>query len=360
MIARMPQLSRNQILIAAGVAAVVVIGGVTAFALSGNDKKKAAIAPATTTSSATASPTPTPTTKPAPKPVPAAVNPLTGFGKPPTGPVVAVKIDDTENGRPSVGLDKADVIYIEQAEGGLTRMVAVFGTHKPIVEAVRSVRASDAELLSQYGPIVLVASGGGGDSLSTLDRSIVKGVINDRGGPGFSRDGGRPAPYNLQSNLAQVAAASRTGGSKNVGFSWSAADPRLAKAHSTNVINTVVGGTAVTFVWKPGLHRYVRTIGGAPVGAADGAPIASPNVLVQLCKVTVNPGDVDVTGNPSQFTHSIGSGRVVLFRNGKRIEGKWSRASVGSATRFTDLAGRPLLLAPGGAIVVLATTGAPV
>jgi hypothetical protein len=353
------KLSRNQVLIAAGVAAVVVVGGVTAFALSGSDKKKVAAPPPTSTSaSATPTPTPTPSAKPTPKP--AAVNPLTGLGKPPTGPVLAVKIDDTENGRPSVGLDQADVIYIEQAEGGLTRMVAVFGTHKPVVEAVRSVRASDAELLSQYGPITLVASGGGGDSLITLDHSIVKGVINDRGGPGFSRDGGRPAPYNLQSNLAQVAAAVKTGGSKDIGFSWSAADPRLAKAKTANSINTVVGSTAVTFVWNPGLHRYERTIGGAPLTAADGHLIATPNVLVQLCKVTVNPGDIDVDGNPSQFTHSVGSGRVVLFRNGKRIEGKWSRATAGSPTRFTDLAGKPLLLAPGGAIVVLATAGAAV
>jgi DUF3048 family protein len=363
MVAGIPQLSRNQALIAAGVVAVVVVGGVTAFALSGSDKKKAPVAqpPLTTASSTSASPTPTPTPSATSKPAPAAVNPLTGIGKPPTGPVIAVKIDDTGNGRPSVGLDKADVIYIEQAEGGLTRMVAVFGTNKPVVEAVRSVRASDAELLSQYGPIVLVASGGGGDSLVTLDRSIVKGVINDRGGPGFFRDGSRPAPYNLASNLAQVAAAvGKTGGSKNVGFSWSASDPRLAKAHTANTINTVVGSTAVTFVWNPGLHRYVRTIGGAPLGTADGAPVASPNVLVQLCRVTVNPADVDVDGNPSQFTYTVGSGRVVLFRNGKRIEGKWTRATANSPTRFTDLAGKPLLLAPGGAIVVLATSGAPV
>jgi hypothetical protein len=352
-------LSRNQVLIAAGVAAVVVVGGVTAFALSGSDKKKVAAPPPTSTSaSSTPTPTPSPTAKPVAKP--AAVNPLTGLGKPPTGRVLAVKIDDTENGRPSVGLDQADVIYIEQAEGGLTRMVAVFGTHKPLVEAVRSVRASDAELLSQYGPITLVASGGGGDSLTTLDHSIVKGVINDRGGPGFARDGSRPAPYNLQSNLAQVAAAVKTGGSKDVGFTWSAADPRLAKAKTANGINTAVGSTAVSFVWNPGLHRYERIIGGAPVTTANGHLIATPNVLVQLCKVSVNPGDVDVEGNPSQFTHSVGSGRVVLFRNGKRIEGKWSRATAGSATRFTDLAGKPLLLAPGGAIVVLATVGAAV
>ncbi|MGI8665721.1 MAG: DUF3048 domain-containing protein [Jatrophihabitans sp.] len=355
MIAR---LTRNQALIAGGVVAVVVIGGATTYALSGKDSKSAAPPSPSTSISSTPSPSPT-ASKPAPTPPPP-VNPLTGLGKPPTGPILAVKIDDTANGRPSLGLDKADVIYIEQAEGGLTRMVAVFGTHKPLVEAVRSVRASDAELLSQYGPITLIASGGGGDSLTTLRNSTVHGVINDSGGPGFSRDANRPAPYNLQSNLTQVSAAVKTGGSHNIGFSFSASDPRLASAKTAGGIKTVVGGTPVTFVWDAGLHRYARTVNGSRLYAADGAPIASPNVLVQLCTVTVNPHDVDVMGNPSQFTHSVGSGRVVLFRNGKRIEGKWSRASAASATRFTDLAGKPLLLAPGGAIVLLATVGAPV
>ncbi len=351
------RLSKNQALIAGGVAAVVLIGGVTTFALSGNSKKKTVAPVQTTSATPTATPTPTPTK---PKPKVAAVNPLTGIGKAPAGPVLAVKIDDTENGRPSVGLDKADVVYIEQAEGGLTRMVAVFGTQKPIVEAVRSVRASDAELLSQYGPISLIASGGGGDSLTTLDHSIVKGIINDRGGPGFARDDNRPAPYNLQSNLAQVTAAVKSGGSHDVGFRWAAADPRLAKAPAASAINTVVGSTPVTFVWDARLFRYVRTVAGSRLGTADGAPVASTNVLVQLCQVTTNPNDVDVVGNPSQFTHSVGAGRVVLFRNGKRIEGKWSRASAAAPTTFTDLTGKPLLLAPGGAIVVLAATGAPV
>ncbi|MDQ1721822.1 MAG: hypothetical protein QOI26_1556 [Pseudonocardiales bacterium] len=356
-------LSKAQALIAGGVAAVVVIGGVTAVALHGGDTKNTAapVSSAPTSTSAVPTPTPTPSAKPSVKPVaPPPVNPLTGVGKPPPGPILAVKVDDTANGRPSVGLDKADVVYIEQAEGGLTRLVAVFGTRKPVVEPVRSVRASDAELLSQYGPISVVASGGAGDSMSTLDASPVKGVINDRGGPGFSRDANRPAPYNLQSNLAQVSASVRTAGSRNVGFSWAKTDPRVKAAPATAGVSTVVGGTPVTFGWEPTIGKYARTIGGAHLQAADGALIATPNVLVQLCTVSVNPNDIDVAGNPSQYTHSVGSGRVVLFRNGHRIEGKWSRPSAGGPTKFTDLKGKPLLLAPGGAYVVLASKGAPV
>ena len=108
---------------------------------------------------------------PPPAPTAAPVNPLTGLGPAPHGPVIAVKLDDIEAGRPSKGLEKADVIYIEEAEGGLSRMVAVYASAKPQVEAVRSVRTSDPELLGAFGKIILVASGGGGNALPTLDRS---------------------------------------------------------------------------------------------------------------------------------------------------------------------------------------------
>jgi DUF3048 family protein len=355
-----PRPSKRTSLIGGGVIALLAIGTVSAVALSSNDSKRTA-APTVTAPSPTPTPTPTATPKPAHKAAaPAAVNPLTGAGKPFAGPVLAVKIDDTENGRPSVGLDKADIVYIEQAEGGLTRMVAVFGTNKPTVEAVRSVRASDAELLSQYGKIRLVASGGGGDSLSTLDHSMVTGVINDRGAAGFGRDPNRPAPYNLTADLAQMSKNANSGGAKDVGFHWAAKYPLLSRAKAGTQVNTVVGSTAVTFTWDRTHSRYVRTIGGSQLTTADGATVATPNVLVQFCTVTTNPGDVDVMGNPSQFTHSVGHGRVVLFRNGKRIDGTWSRASASSPTKFVDGHGQPLLLAPGGAYVVLASNGAPV
>jgi hypothetical protein len=73
----------------------------------------------------------------------------------------------------------------------------------------------------------------------------------------------------------------------------------------------------------------------------------------------VNPGDVDVEGNPSQYTHSIGRGRVAVFRNGHRIDGSWSQANLSSGTTLQDTKGRAITLAPGGAWVLLVATGAP-
>ena len=324
------------------------MAAMTATALGACSDAKPKAAPATRT---TATPTPTPT--------PVGTNPLTGLGAPPSGPVIAVKVDDTAPGRPSLGLEKADVIYIEEVEGGLTRMVAVFASARPNVRAVRSIRASDSELLGQYGRIIVVASGGGGSALPTLDRSTLHSSINDRGGVGFFRDHSRPSPYNLVSDLAKVSAAIKGDGVRNVGFTWAAADPRLTGARPAATVSTRVGSTSVTFVWDAKLARYVRTVDGRRILTASGVPLAKPNVLLQLCRVNVDRSDVDVRGKPSAFTQSVGSGRVVLFRNGKRIEGTWSRSSVSAPTTFTDVAGKPLLFAPGGTFVALVRPGAP-
>jgi len=338
------------------VTAALAVGALAATAMGGcSSDAKPKVVPSTSTR---ATPTPTPTAKPSPPPPP--TNPLTGVGAPPSGPVIAVKIDDTAAGRPSLGLEQADVIYIEEAEGGLSRMVAVFAGAKPRVRAVRSIRSSDPELLGQYGRIIVVASGGGGRSLPDLDRSGLRSSIFDRGQVGFSRDRSRRGPYNVVSDLAQVSAAIKADGVRNVGFTWAAVDPRLAAAIPATTVSTRVGSTGVGFVWDAKLAGYVRTDRGRRITTASGAPFSKPNVLVQFCQITSDRSDVDVNGNPSAFTQSVGSGRVVLFRDGKRIEGKWSRAKVGDPTAFTDAAGKPLLFAPGGTIVALVRPGAPV
>jgi len=273
--------------------------------------------------------------------------------------VIAVKVDDTAAGRPSLGLEKADVIYIEEVEGGLSRMVAVFASAKPHVRAVRSIRSSDPELLGQYGRIIVVASGGGHKALQVLDHSSLHSVINDRGQVGFVRDHSRPAPYNVVSDLAKVGASIKGDGVRNVGFTWAANDPRVAGAKRAPTVSTRVGSTRVGFVWDATLASYVRTVDGRRILTGSGAPVAKPNVLVQFCQVIPDRTDHDVNGNPTMFTKSVGSGRVVLFRNGKRIEGIWSRPGLSTPTTFTDVAGKPLLFAPGGTFVALARPGAP-
>jgi hypothetical protein len=325
-------------------------------ACSGGHKKHAA------STSAVAAPTPPPSSSPPPKPKPAPTDPLTGE-KVSVNPVVAAKIDDTADGRPQLNVDKANVVYIEQVEGGLTRLVAVFHTVLPTVEPVRSVRSNDPELLSQYGAIGLAASGGGGDALPALDRSVLKASINDRGGPGFARDPARAnvgqGDENLSVNLQSVASGVHAARAKPMGWTWAANTPVLAGTPAATSLHTVVGGTPVQFQWSAKQGRYARIINGAVQYAADRHQIQTSNVIVQFCQGYTNPADVDQAGNPGHFTKSIGHDKVVVYRNGHKIVGTWTRKSLSTGTVLQDSRRRVIPLAPGGAWVVLVTDGAP-
>ena len=328
-----------------------------ATACGGHAKIKATPSPSTTVASSTPAAPSTSVASTTAAPAPAPVNPLTGLAPVPAGPVVGVKIDDTPNGRPMRNINLADVVYIEQVEGGLTRLLAVFATNKPLVESVRSTRASDPELLAQYGAIDYVASGGASNPLQVLDQSPLKSDINDRNGPGFNRDNNRSAPYNLIADLAKVSTALNGAPVQNVGFTWSAASTAAVSAAAGNTLSTTVGGTPVRFDYDSATGKYDRVIGGVKQKQSDGALVATPNVIVQFCSVTPYPQDIDVNGNASQYTHSIGSGAVSVFRNGKRVDGTWSRASASSPTTFTGADGQPLALQPGGTWVVLVANG---
>ena len=76
------------------------------------------------------------------------------------GQLLAVKIDDTNMAHPQIGLEDADVVYIEQVEGGLTRIAAVFSSKIPaVIGPVRSARISDIEILEQFGRVAFAYSG---------------------------------------------------------------------------------------------------------------------------------------------------------------------------------------------------------
>lgn len=319
----------------------------------------------------TSSPTPTPTPthvthrKPAPK-----KNPFTGRGPVPKRPTIAVKIDDTASGRPQVGINKADIVYIEAVEGGLTRLAAIFGTYKPkSVGYVRSTRPSDPDLLLQFGKITEAYSGGAHDSLPRVHRSGIRSWSNDDGARFYSRRARAASSYiNLVLNLSRVASVVKTPAPKRIG--WTFADSlkgmglhirkgRVVRTEVTGSYRRGVG-TPVLFRYRPKLHKYVRYINGVPQHSSSGHPVAARNVIVQKCRIVPHPQDTDVNGNPSQFTYTVGHGPAVIFRNGNRIDGHWSRKKRKNGTLWRAANGERIPLAPGNTWVILVRKGVPV
>lgn len=110
-------------------------------------------------------------------------------------PVLAVKVDDTEAGRPQQGTDRADLVVQEPVEGGLTRLIAFFESRRPeSVGPVRSVRSTDLPLVQPVSATV-VASGGSPTALAEFDGAGVELITETD--PAFVRNPERLAPYNL-------------------------------------------------------------------------------------------------------------------------------------------------------------------
>jgi Protein of unknown function (DUF3048) N-terminal domain/Protein of unknown function (DUF3048) C-terminal domain len=329
------------------VLATSVVVGLLATACTGSDKKSTPSDSASSTAPSSTAATSS-SAKPAVKPPkPLAVNPFTGIGGVPKYPTVAVKMDDTAPGRPQVGIDKADIVYIEEVEGGLTRLAAIFGTHHPTSAGyVRSTRPSDPDLLLQYGKITEVYSGGAHDSLPRVRDSGITSWSNDAGAAYYARVSRSESSYiNLVINVNKVSKTVKTPRPKDIGLRFSSTPPGKGKPGTD--VRTQVGGTPVEFRWYPKMKRYVRYIDGVAQKAADGKLIATANVIVQTCTIVPHPQDTDVLGNPSQFTVTKGKGKVIVFRNGRMFTGTWSRPKMPSGTTL-KWGKKSLTLARGG------------
>jgi hypothetical protein len=115
-------------------------------------------ASSTTTSTSTTSTTAAPA---AVATCPLTGTPVPGGGAVPQRTALAVKIDNYPDARPQSGMDKADVVFEEPVEGGITRYAVVFQCQDAaLVGPVRSARNIDIGILGQLGTPLFVHVGG--------------------------------------------------------------------------------------------------------------------------------------------------------------------------------------------------------
>ncbi|MCD9876452.1 DUF3048 domain-containing protein [Streptomyces guryensis] len=265
-------------------------------------------------------------------------------------PVLAVKIDNAPEARPQTGLESADIVYAEQVEGGLSRLMAVYASTLPkVVGPVRSARESDLELLRQFHRPTLAFSGAQHKLLPLINSAPLQAEPPEKASGAYFRGTGTPAPHNLFLHPARLMPSPPGAKALTTGFRYGAA-PSGGRPENTRTIRYPAAG--FTFTWSPGLHRYLVAMDGKPTTAAGGKRVAPATVVVQYVKVRQSAFH-DRLGSNTPYTETVGSGKALVLRDGRLYDVHWQRVKATDGTRFTTKDGKPVDFAKGQVWVVL-------
>jgi hypothetical protein len=304
------------------------------------------------TTTTTTSPTTTTTTKAV---VHRRVAALTGLPDPTAvtkrRSALTIKIDNTPEAHPQYGINRADVVYEEIVEGGITRLAAIFNSNLPTkVGPVRSVRRTDREIVFPIGGI-FAFSGGAQYAISSIETAPVKLIDESNAGAAMFRVSDRPPPHNLFANAVLLM---KEGGKVHTPPALFTYVPQSTKAIGAPVGSFTVNfesGFATSYQWDAKTHDWLRSIFGAPDVTATGVRVAPTNVIV----MSVNY--VNGVGVEGSYAQMVGHGPVEIFSDGRLQKGSWFRSNIRLKTAYRSASGKVIALRPGQTWVELLATG---
>ncbi len=285
---------------------------------------------------------------------------------------LAVMIENHEDARPQSGLTSADVVYEVVAEGGITRFMALFYCNSLSdiqVGPVRSARTYFLDWLSEYD--ALYAHVGGANMpgpANALGQIITYGVKDlnqfSIGFPTYWRDYqrlGRPVAteHTMYSSTQKLWAVGAQRGWTNIdaatgkdwasGFvPWKFQDPSSSKGTATKIFVPFWSNTddyEVRWNYDPSCNCYKRTqftanTPGPHIDFDNKQQIAPTNIVVQF-ETQAHAHD-GYENDVHLLYGTIGTGKALIFQDGKAIVGTWSKKSRIAREQFADAAGNPI------------------
>ena len=276
------------------------------------------------------------------------------------GPVLAVKIDDTNAAHPQVGLNSADVIYIEQVEGGLTRLAAIFTDKIPdLIGPVRSARISDIEILEQYGRVGFAYSGAQSKMRPVLAAANLENMSAERNPPSiYQSDKTRYAPTNMMVDAKALLKKTiedegkKIDTVKSIGWQFGKGS-ELAKDLASAEVKWPAAKYGMT--WSKSEKRWLLTFNGKPNLDSNGRQLGSANFVIQKVAITDSIYG-DKFGGVTPMSNTVGSGTGYLLRDGKIVSIKWERPSAQVGTIWTLADGTVANFADGQVWIALTDT----
>ena len=358
---------RNLLIVAPAIAVVVIVIGSLALVAGANGKVEAspspsALAVATATSTPTAIPTPTPSPAPTtfagstPLPAGWVYAPLDGV--PTTAALanrlpMALMIDDNKVARPQSGISSASIVYQAPADGGEDRYMVIFqeGTATDI-GPVRSARPYYVYWADEY-KAMLGHYGGDSQTRHFVIPANAKYIYNmdalSGGGCAYHRIKTRPAPHNAYTNTkALIGCLAKRGYPttyQKLPTRPFRPDSNPVDRPTAQTISIAYRTGLVGYQFQPGTDSYLRLIGGKPeIDPANNMQVFARNVIVMYQALTTDHSEPK---HNRPVVHNVGSGKALIFQEGREIVGTWKKKTNTSLTRFYDSSGNEISLLRG-------------
>ncbi|RXZ82405.1 DUF3048 domain-containing protein [Paenibacillaceae bacterium] len=258
---------------------------------------------------------------------------------------IAVMINNAPEARPQSGLTHADIIWELLAEGGITRLVAVFqsDSFEEAIGPVRSIRPYLIELGETY-KAVLAHAGASNDGYAILQQQRKDNLDEiSNSGPFFWRESFRKAPHNLYTNLEKLRA-----GADHRKFESTVTIPTLPFQPEGE---TAMQGTdaskveiwfsmkkyRVSYTYDAEKKLYQRFVNGEPhIDLNNEEQLAVSNLVM----IGTAHRTLDDVGRLAVDLNS--GGPAMVFQHGKVMEAEWVRAADGLIRIMKDGAEVPL------------------
>ena len=278
----------------------------------------------------------------------------------------AVMFNNILQAQPQYGISQADIIFEVCAEGGITRMVALYQDLSRVgnLGSIRSARPYYVEIARSFDAIYIHAGGSDAayDYLSSSGLTHYDGVRGDNSSGMFWRDSMRVQTHGYEHSLfitgsqtAEILAADDIRRDHEADYQYEmtyAADATPANgADATQVSVEFSGYKTGTFEYDEETRLYgASQYGGPHIDGANGQQVTTSNLLVLYTDIVVldDAGRLSVTVN--------GSGSGLYFCGGKAVEINWEKEA-GGQFYYTLTDGTPLTLERGRSYVCIIQKG---
>ncbi|MFZ2663788.1 MAG: DUF3048 domain-containing protein, partial [Patescibacteria group bacterium] len=267
-----------------------------------------------------------------------------------------VMINNHVDARPQSGLVYADLVYEIVAEGGITRFLAFYLSNTPEkIGPVRSTREYYLVLVKELSDAMIMHIGYSPQALVAIDTWPVRSLF--RGGcesmPGCEwRDNPRNVAYEHTAfvsgvKLRELGASLGWEGKGDIRV-WKFKDTADKYSQKPNVVNKISidfwtkGDYSSIFTYNQQNNTYLKYTGynssDQPIPTVDqetGAQVEVKNLVIQFA--TESTIDDDEKGRLEY--QLLGSGKALVFVDGKVIDATWSKAGRDDRTVFYDTDG---------------------